>query len=71
MTKTNEKALSAFVGHIGDIAEKLAAIQAHIDDHMNTSPDQINWGHTGSAAKVSEDLDNIMMFLGLKEETEA
>ena len=48
----NEKALANFMGNIGTIAEQLATIQAHIDNYMDVSPEDIHWGHVGSAGKV-------------------
>ena len=67
----NEKALANFIGNIGTITEQLAAIQAHMDNHMETNPEDINWGHVGSTGKIIEDLNNVMVFLGLKNEDEA
>jgi len=63
--KNNEKAIDAFIGTLVGINDHLDSIQKYMEDHMGTSPDNINWGHVGSARKVYEELDNIMEFLGL------
>ena len=66
--KNNEKALAAFIEKIGNISEQLTELQEYVDNHMETDPEDINWGDVGSAEKVVSDLNNIMIFLGLKEE---
>ena len=68
--KNNEKALAAFMEKIGNISEQLTELQEYVDNHMETSPKNVNWGDVGSAEKVIEDLNNIMAFLGLRKETE-
>ncbi|MCL2576939.1 MAG: hypothetical protein FWE27_02665 [Defluviitaleaceae bacterium] len=45
----NEKALGNFIGLMGEARERIAELQEYIDNHMNTSPDEINWGNCGSA----------------------
>ena len=67
---SQEKALMTFMGQMEEIRGQLAEIQGYIDNHMNTCPDGINWGHVGSAGKMASDLNYIMVFLGLKEEEE-
>ena len=63
-----EKALNAFMEAIGESRELLTEIQAHLDDHMGTNPEDINWGHVGSALKVQSDLKEIANFLFGREE---
>jgi len=65
---TNEKALNAYAATIDDIRETLAALLEHADDHFGTAPENINWGHVGSANYVRENLNEIAVFLKLKEE---
>ena len=44
----NTKALAAFVGRKAEIDAMLARLQALSDDHFNTHPDEIHWGHVGT-----------------------
>jgi uncharacterized phage infection (PIP) family protein YhgE len=65
---TKETALSAYVAALAEMRETLALLLEHADDHLGTSPDDINWGHVGSAGYVNEQLRNITGFLGLTEQ---
>ena len=44
----NTKALDAFIGKKAEIDAMLARLQALSDDHFETSPDEIHWGHVGT-----------------------
>ena len=55
----NEKALSAFMAKIAEAQILLAELQAHVDDHMGESPDEINYGHVGSAGYMVEKLTEL------------
>lgn len=44
----NTKALDAFIAAKTEIDAMLAHLQALSDDHFETSPDEINWGHVGT-----------------------
>ena len=44
----NTKALDAFIAAKIEIDAMLARLQALSDDHFETSPDEINWGHVGT-----------------------
>jgi hypothetical protein len=46
---SNEKALGAFTGAVGEIRDRLDELTAYFDEHMGYSPDDINWGHVGTA----------------------
>jgi hypothetical protein len=48
MTKANEAATNAFIGTKADIDEMLARLASLSDDHFDTHPDEINWGHVGA-----------------------
>lgn len=53
MTKnTNTQALNEFIGTIAEITERLAELQAFVDNHMEYSPDEINYGHVGDAKRL-------------------
>ena len=45
----NEKALGKFIGLMGEARERLEELQEYIDNHMETNPDDVNYGHVGSA----------------------
>ena len=44
----NTKALDAFIAAKTEIDAMLARLQALSDDHFETSPDEIDWGHVGT-----------------------
>lgn len=43
-----EAALAAFLGKKAEIHEMLTRLQALSDNHFNSQPDEINWGHVGT-----------------------
>lgn len=63
---SQEQALDAFLKNTSRNIELLQALLAHVEDHMGTSPDEVNWGHVGSAGKAREDLEALAQFLNLK-----
>jgi hypothetical protein len=54
-----EKALGAFIGTLGEINDRLEELQTYIDDHMEYPPDDINWGHVGTAQYYLEKLTEL------------
>ena len=50
MTKSRNtaSALDAFIAKKAEIDAMLERIKALSDDHFDTSPDEINWGHVGT-----------------------
>ena len=50
----NEKALNAYVQTMGQIEEYLSELQALANDHLGNDPENINWGHVGSAIHLAE-----------------
>jgi hypothetical protein len=54
--KNNEKALFAFMEKVAEAKERLDELQRYVDDHMETSPDDVNWGDVGSAGYMVEKL---------------
>jgi len=56
---TNEKALGRFIGIIGEINERLAELQNFADEHMGYAPDNINWGHVGTASHFLKELTEL------------
>lgn len=43
-TGVNEKALNEFIGTVAALEEKLDALKAHIENHMDVAPEEVNWG---------------------------
>ena len=44
----NDKALDAFTAAKAEIDTMLERLRAMSDDHYETHPDEINWGHVGT-----------------------
>jgi hypothetical protein len=55
----NDKALAAFMEIVGTAKERLDELQTYVDDHMETSPDDINWGDVSSAGWLLDKLTEI------------
>jgi len=47
--KNNDKALGAFMEKMAEARERLEELMTYVDNHMDTHPDEINWGNVGSA----------------------
>jgi hypothetical protein len=62
ISTTNDKALEAFITAKVEIDRLLANLTALSADHFNASPDEINWGHVGSAAHIRDRLQEIASF---------
>ena len=45
---SNDKALDAFIAAKTEIDTMLERLKALSDDHFETHPDEINWGHVGT-----------------------
>jgi len=52
-------ALNRFMEQISEINERLAELQAFTDDHMGYNPNDINWGHVGTAGYFLEKLTEL------------
>ena len=59
MTRTNDKALAAFMTRKAEIDDMLVRLQALSDEHFEASPDEIHWGHVGDLADISKNLREI------------
>ena len=46
--RNKEAALNAYIGKKAEIDEALARLANLSDDHFDTQPDEINWGHVGT-----------------------
>ena len=62
VTASNDKALDAFMTTKLQIDAMLERLKALSDDHFETSPDEIHWGHVGTLnhyrAKLREIADS-------------
>lgn len=56
MTRTNDKALAAFMTRKAEIDTMLARLQALSDEHFEANPDDIHWGHVGDLGDISKNL---------------
>lgn len=63
---TNEQAVDAFLKNTSRNIELLQALLAHVEDHMGVAPEEVHWGHVGSAGKAREDLEELCRFLQVK-----
>ena len=45
---SNDKALDAFIAAKAEIDVMLERLKTLSDDHFETHPDEINWGHVGT-----------------------
>ncbi len=55
----NSKALDAFIAAKLEIDSMLERLKALSDDHFETSPDEINWGHVGTLSHYRDKLREI------------
>jgi len=58
-TNAPETALGAFIARKAEIDEMLTRLQALSDEHFNTHPDEIHWGHVGDLGHYAEQLRGI------------
>ena len=59
MTRSNDKALAAFLTRKAEIDTMLARLQGLSDEHFEANPDEIHWGHVGDLADISKNLREI------------
>lgn len=60
--KNTKESIAAHQKHLASVKDKIAKINAKIDTQSRKS--NVNWGDVGSLKKVSDDLDEILKFLG-------
>ena len=56
---SKETALGRFMEQIAEMNERLAELQEFADEHLGYSPDDINWGHVGTAGFFLERLTEL------------
>ena len=59
MTRTNDKALAAFMARKAEIDTMLARLQGLSGEHFEANPEEIHWGHVGDLADISKNLREI------------
>ncbi len=59
---TNDQALAAFVAAKTEIDRLLADLAALSADHFHASPDEVTWGHVGTANHIRERLQEVASF---------
>jgi hypothetical protein len=56
---SNGKALSEFMEKIAEAQALLGELQAHVDEHLDVSPENVTWGTAGNAGYIVEKLRDI------------
>ena len=56
---SNDKAIDAFLAAKAEIDTMLERLAAFSDDHFQTSPDEIHWGHVGTLNHYRDRLRDI------------
>lgn len=64
--KDNGQAVLEFMVAVNAISDKLELLSEYMDDHMGVSPEEIHWGHVGSANHILEKLNEIIEFAGIE-----
>lgn len=59
---TNESALEAFIVAKAEIDRLLADLAALSADHFHASPDDVSWGHVGTANHIRDRLREVASF---------
>ena len=65
-TGANKKALDEFIATVAALEEKLDALKAHIENHMDVAPEEVNWGHVGSAKHLLQLIKEASEFAGIE-----
>ncbi len=58
-TSNTASAINAFIARKTEIDVMLERIKALSDEHFDTNPDEINWGHVGTLGLYAELLKRI------------
>ena len=63
----NQKAINSYVASLTEIAGLLEDLKSFmVDDHMGISPEEVNWGHVGSAEHMLKLLNEAAAFVGIR-----
>jgi len=66
----NEKALSAYIIECHVAEENLQKLIAYVGNHGDAKTEKVNWNHVGSMARVNSLLDEVLVAVGLKEDSD-
>lgn len=66
--KKKTDAIDNFVVHVQKSMLNCRHILAHLEDHYGVSPENVTWANVGTAEHVSELLQEICEFMGIKME---
>ena len=58
-TRSNDRALAAFVTRKAEIDTMLARLQALSGEHFHANPEDINWGNVGTLVNIATKLREI------------
>ena len=62
------EAIDRFVVHVQKSISNCRHILVHLEDHYGISPENVTWANVGTAEHVSELLQDICEFMGIKME---
>jgi hypothetical protein len=57
---SNAAAKGSFAFRMAEIRERMEKLNELVNDHLGYNPDEINWGHVGSAAHLAGQLNAIL-----------
>lgn len=66
--KKKVQAIDRFVVHVQKSILNCRHILTHLEDHYGVSPENVTWANVGTAEHVSELLQEICEFMGIKME---
>lgn len=64
-SEQKQKALSRFMEIHVDLEAMNKKLAEALDNHLEYSPDEINWTHVGTAHHIAEQMEQILHFLNL------
>jgi hypothetical protein len=59
LKRNHERAVAEFVGIMGEIGERLDELKEFFDDHMGCNPEELNYGHVGTAESFLAELKEL------------
>jgi hypothetical protein len=57
--ESREGALGHLTGQFAEMQERITELQDFVDEHMGYSPDEVNWGHVGTAGHFLKKLTEL------------
>lgn len=65
---SNENAQKWFLEHQGQILKRLETLKSHVENHLNESPESVNWASVGSIGQLNNMLKEAEDFIFGNEE---